>query len=52
MQISGEGNVISTNGMRMEWEASEQIILSVHSLVQFQEVEIRCAHIFPPPFCV
>ena len=52
VQIPGEGNVISTNGVRMEWEAREQIILSMHSLVQFRGVKIRCARVFPPPFCV
>ena len=30
----------------MEWEVWEQIILSMHSLVQFREVEIRYARVF------
>ena len=46
VQTLRECNVISTNGVRIEWEAREQIILSMHSLVQFRGVKIRCARVF------
>ena len=46
VKILRECNVISRNGVRMEWEAGEQIIQSMHSLVQFRGMKIWCARVF------
>lgn len=46
VKILREGNVISTNSGANGVGGGEQIIVSMHSLVQFRGVKIRCARVF------